>query len=103
MLSPITKTERQKREASLSFVHSAIGRVRFNWIVLAARMEDDYLPLYEVVDQDKSDPSHKNNTAESGGYERLISDVTSVLPVSKKSINFHGQTLAMYVTRHIQK
>ena len=40
-------------------------------------MEDDHLPLYEVIDQDKSDYSHKN-IAESGGYERLTDDVNSV-------------------------
>jgi hypothetical protein len=34
-------------------------------------MEDDYLPLYEVVDQDKNDHSD-NNMAKSSRYERLI-------------------------------
>ena len=40
-------------------------------------MEDNHLPLYEVVNQDKSDHSHKN-IAESGGYERLTNDANSV-------------------------
>ena len=52
-------------------------------IALAASMEDDYLSLYEVADQDKivdrdkSDHSHKN-IAESDGYERLTNDVNSI-------------------------
>lgn len=34
-------------------------------------MEDDYLPLYEVVDYDK-DNDHSSNAAKSRGYEKLI-------------------------------
>ena len=40
-------------------------------------MEGNYLSLYEGVDQDKSDHSHKKIT-ESDGYERLINDVNSI-------------------------
>ena len=36
-------------------------------------MEDDYLPLYEVVDDD-----NKDNPASNSGYERLVNDPNSV-------------------------
>ena len=36
-------------------------------------MEDDYLPLYEVVDDD-----NKDNPANNSGYERLVNDANSV-------------------------
>ena len=39
-------------------------------------MEDDYLPLYEVVDHDKKD--HPISIANNSGYKRLINDANSV-------------------------
>ena len=40
-------------------------------------MEDEYLPLYEVVDQEKKDhPS--SSMANNSGYEKLINDANSV-------------------------
>ena len=79
MLSPFTKTERHwEREAIAVYPLCAFNRWQsLPRIALAASMEDDHLPLYEVVDRDKSDHSHKN-IAESGGYERLTNDVNSV-------------------------
>jgi hypothetical protein len=53
-------------------VHLTIGKVWLIGIAKAASMEDDYLPLYEVVDQDKNDHSDNNIMAKSSGYERLI-------------------------------
>ena len=84
MLSPITKTERQKINVKLVYPSwiQPLAESTSN-IALASSMEDDYLSRYEVadqdkvVDQDKSDHSHKN-IAESDGYERLINDVNSI-------------------------
>ena len=43
---------------------------------IAAGMEDDYLPLYEVVDHANKD--NPNGIANNSGYERLINDANSV-------------------------
>ena len=39
-------------------------------------MEDDYLPLYEVVDDDNTD--NPNGIANNSAYERLVNDANSV-------------------------
>ena len=73
LLCLITQTEIQKQLILCVF---SVGRV---WLKGRAQnyqhagMEDDYLPLYEVVNND-----NKDNRANNSGYERLVNDPNSV-------------------------
>ena len=73
LLCLITQTETQKQLILCVF---SVGRV---WLKGRAQnyqhagMEDDYLPLYEVVNND-----NKDNPANNSGYERLVNDANSV-------------------------